>query len=412
MTTTLSPNDIVQFYMIFPENSPFNREELPITFTLPSGKAFPSDLSGIMNKTKRFFSFDQSEVKGVSNPECQGTDCICQNCPSSTVLCTGIECKDYSNTLSTTGITCNKSTCTTVNEIKYSMYPLYPVDMTLSQYSPKFKFIKSISSSLLSLSELQKNVDLVKKLFVDETTIPPLENLQLPNFVMFSVVYPIDVFNTQAKYTELFDIISYTNIFTTLLKEERFFQHNIASLQKVVKKNNLQRDTLSNMKQGKQEFKKEDKKEGGVVSTDKPKPIQKVIPLKKPEISTPKPLFLQQNIPSIRPLSQQIFPSNPPTSTKPIMEKYEGEIALNNLVVPITKRDDTSLSADTLLTPEPDEIFIERPTPKINLLRIFLIICFTIVIVGFITYKLMTLYRYLSGSEKSSIQRTKRSYKR
>lgn len=297
MTTTPSPEDYARFYMMFPDNAPMNRENQLISFTLPTGKTFPHDLIGIMNKTKRFLSFDQSEVKGMTTPQCNGKNCVCKNCPQPELICNGVDCKAKGSSYSTYGITCNNSLCIISNHITYSMYPLYPVDMCLPQYKPKFKFIDYISSKQITTKDLQENYSIVQTLFKDGETIPPLDTLVLPNLVLFSITYPIHSFNTQDKFAELYEIITYTNNFITLLKKEKLVQHNIATLQKVIKKNKLQ---MIDFKIGTKEF------------------------IKKSIIK------------------------------KQLKEPYTEQIELKNLHVPITEKDDTLMIPNILLVPEHD----------------------------------------------------------
>lgn len=350
MSTTPSPKEYASFFMMFPENAPMNRETEPLSFTLPEGKTFPTDLVGIINKTKRFLTFDQSEVKGSTTPQCDGTNCQCQDCPSSELVCVGIECVGQRASDPTTNITCNGSGCTASNDITYSMYPLYPVDMCLSQYNPKFKFMRYISSEKVDTKNKESTI---KKLFKEGETIPPLDLLQLPNLVLFRVSYPISVFTTQDKFAELYEIITYTNNFIILFNEEKLIQHNIATLQKVIKKNQLQKINVQNIKQG--------------AKINSEKVVSKDI--------------IQSSLNEHK--KQTIFTRPPP----PLMEKYtEGEeIEVKTLRVPISIRDDENLLLPySLLMIEPEPIQKEKFP-----VWLIIVIVIIIIVVGFLFYMKM-----------------------
>lgn len=368
MNTTPSPDNYSRFYMIFPENSPMNRENYPITLTLPADKKFPLDLIGIMNKTKRFLSFEQSEVKGTTTPQCSGTSCVCQNCPEPEVICSGIGCKEKDASYSTYGITCNNSLCVVSNDITYSMYPLYPVDMCLPQYDPKFKFMKYISSEKITTKDLQENNSIIQELFKEGETIPPLDLLKLPNLVLFSVTFPIRDFNTQDKFAELYDIITYTNNFITLLKYDGLVQHNIASLQRVIKKNNLQKLELKTIQKGKQ------------LSTKKPISREIMNDVMEGKIPTRRPNIL--------------------------MERYtEGEeIMVKTINVPITSRDDTLMISDILLVPEPDKQTTPTKKQQLSGFQIFLIILVIIIVV----IAIVALFSRRDDGNKSNVQSKKK----
>jgi hypothetical protein len=187
----------------------------------------------------------------------------------------------------------------------------------------------------------------IKKLFKEGETIPPMDLLQLPNLVLFRVSYPISAFTTGDKFAELYEIITYTNNFITLFNEERLIQHNIATLQKVIKKNKLQKMDAQSIKQG--------------VKTNSEKVVSKEI--------------IQSSMNEHK--KQTIFTRASP----PLMEKYtEGEeIEVKTLRVPISIREDTLLIPDSLLTIEPEPIKKERfPVWLIVLIVVIgiLLLCF------------------------------------
>lgn len=348
--STPSPNDYARFFMMFPDNAPMNRESEPILFTLPSDKTFPTDLVGIMNKTKRFLSFEQSEVKGSTTPQCDGTNCQCQNCPVSELVCVGKECIGQRATDPTTNITCNQTGCLASNDITYSMFPLYPVDMCLSQYNPKFKFMKYMSSEKI---DGKAHESTIQKLFKEGETIPPMDILQLPNLVLFQVTYPISVFSTQDKFSELYEIITYTNNFITLFNEEKLIQHNIAMLQKVIAKNKLQKMDVKKLKQG-------------VKISDEKNVSKKII---------------QTSIKD-KEKKQLVFDTSPP-----LIEKYtEGkEIEVKTLRVPMSSRDDNLLLPDGLLVLEDDDLPKKRQQFPIWAIMLITIVVFFGLVVFFMS---------------------------
>jgi len=131
-------------------NQSFRKGDEPVTFTLPTGKTLPTDMSIIMKKAGRFFSINDG-MMGVSFPKCEGDGCECVSCESSGCM----NCLNF--TTSTDNIQCNKDSCERSNDVKYFASPLYPEkDTYLSEYNPKFKFIKIIPSFIVQGSVIDE----------------------------------------------------------------------------------------------------------------------------------------------------------------------------------------------------------------------------------------------------------------
>jgi hypothetical protein len=130
----------------------FQKGSEPVTFTLPAGTKFPTDLSIIMKKTGRFFSLEYG-IEAVSLPTCEGDGCECVSCQTSG--CMNANCINF--TTSIDNIQCNNSSCARSNDVKYYMTPLYPDTSTyLSEYNPKFRFIKFIPPQKIQQSFLDE----------------------------------------------------------------------------------------------------------------------------------------------------------------------------------------------------------------------------------------------------------------
>ena len=171
--TTLHPQNKARFYIILDTSiqTMFTRGDQPITFTLSSGTKFPSDLSVLMKKTGRYFSTTSSLIEGVSEPKCEGDECECVYCPPDG--CRNEDCLE--KTTSSTSFQCNKETCTRTNNMKYYMTPLYPAtDLYLSEYNPKFRFVKYVPSQKIEKRHMD---DIMKKyLNENENPVPQIKN--------------------------------------------------------------------------------------------------------------------------------------------------------------------------------------------------------------------------------------------
>lgn len=398
--TTYSPKK-VRFYIALSPSIPGSLTQAtePVTFTLPAGTKFPSDLADIMKKTGRFFPIGATNIEGVSKPLCEGEGCECSNLScTSPIGCKNTNCAGFSSSIDT--ITCNKNTCTRSNDMTYYMTPFYPSEETyLSQYNPKFKFIKFIPSQIITKQHyrdivykyvygkdttIQETSEPVKKqlfpfppgwalepgmtmppgdfipyvgtLPPDEIpppgwdvlpgmiippggTFPPeflqsmpmtnineqreedpmIQNLpaeiEFPQTVVFAITYPsFTDFDTDDKFLQLYEKVMLYNLGFLMIKQDQYLQHNIAVLQQIIRANKLPKTLLN-----------------------------------------PKKLILNGGGPSstINSTQSQIGMNTP---FPDVVEGYDGEIQLNNLVIPtLTMEDTDNVATDILSTPEPDE---------------------------------------------------------
>lgn len=341
--TTPYPGRKAQFYILVPQDTTeFTAEPTAVTFSLPAGTKFPDDLTQIMRKTQRYFTF-KSIVLGETSPTCEG--CVCTNCTNLVSYCEGEGCKGFVSSVD--NIVCDNSSCTKTNDTKYYLLPLYPTNASLPHYNPKFKFIKVIPSTKIDMDK--KNVEIAKGLGV--STIPP-ELFPLPTMVMFAVSYPsLDIFNTEDKFNELYELCKVSGVILALLKEEKYAKHNNAILEQIVKINKLPTTLL------KQDIEKV-AKSNSAISEDRKVMRQQQL-LSKP------PKQLDQKLVNRLIASIEKQASNPSASSrKPlplfgfVKERYEGDIEIKDLVVPISEQDDTT--PDILLTEEPKN----PPKPK------------------------------------------------
>lgn len=380
MTTTPSPGQKAQFYLLFPQDkTEFNPELTPITFSLPAGTKFPSDLTQIMKKAQRYFT-SESIVLGETLPTCEG--CVCSNCPDLVSYCEGKNCIGF--TSSVDGIVCDNVSCTKTNDTKYYLLPLYPTDSSLPHYNPKFKFIKVIPPTKIESNA--QNLEIVKKLDPKINTFPA-EFTNMPfSLVLFSVSYPsLDIFNTEEKYNEIYELCKLSSVLLDLLKEENYAKHNNLLLQQIIKNNKLPQSLLD------QEFNKA-KKSNELIVEDRRKIREQQLLTKLPdvvdEVLVQRMMEMKKNNmrkPNMQPnmesnMESNMQPPNAPPSVQPNMpppnapsgvvkEGYEGEIEIKNLVVPISKQDDTT----------PDTILVEEKKPwQITsiILIIVLLLCF------------------------------------
>lgn len=322
MTTTMPPGgDKPRFFLMFPTDAAFVPESAYLSFSLPAGKAFPDDLTGLMEKTERFLSYDDSGIEGVEFQKCEGTNCACSNCRQQLIVCEGRACGGFVS--STDGIQCSDANCVPTNNAEYSMYPLYP-DFMLA-YSPKFRFMRYMRGG---------------------TT--PMPSANGGDHVLFRVVFPsMGDFDTNEKFKELQAAVA---AFAPTLRE--YEAHNTATLQRIIKKNNLSRDTMT---QGK----------------------------KAPA--------------SLRPAIKKAATTRPPGTTKPrapatkrptIVERFEDDdLVLVDLVVPETENTDTDDTPVELLTPDSGFHTTSPPEKMLSLTQILMIVAGSIVglmILGFI----------------------------
>jgi hypothetical protein len=139
------------------------------------------------------------------------------------------------------------------------------------------------------------------------------DQIQLPEFVVFSITYPsMRDFDTDDKFTELFQSIMLLSQGFLFFKEDRYIQHNIAVLQQILRINKL-----------------------------------------------PKTLFNPKKL-NLRP---EHMLSPPPSAESDdemvVIERYD-ETDLKDLSVPISSQEDTDPISDDLITPEPDEYVEEK----------------------------------------------------
>lgn len=303
-TTTVPPgNDKPMFFLTFPTTGDFVPEKAYLSFSLPAGKAFPSDLSGLMEKTERFLSYEDSAIEGVEFQKCEGTNCACANCRQQLIVCEGRTCAGFVS--STDGIECNNTNCVPTNNTEYSMYPLYP-DFMLA-YSPKFKFIRYVRGG---------------------GTTTPSTIRPTGDHVFFRVSFPSsDVFDTTEKFRELQAAVE---AFAPTFKQ--YEAHNTATLQRIIKKNKLNMDTMTR---------------GG----QKTKPPSSLQPTTVSKVSTTR-------------TPGTIKPRAPATKRPTIVERYEDDLVLADLVVPDTENTDTDNTPVELLTPEPGFATTAPPTHK------------------------------------------------
>jgi hypothetical protein len=123
-------------------------------------------------------------------------------------------------------------------------------------------------------------------------------------------------FNTSEKFLLLYESIMIYNLGFMLFGEEKYLQHNISILQKILRTNKLPSSLLN-----------------------------------------PKKIFMTRHKQS--PLSSQ---SN--MSQSVIVERYDNDIDLKNLVVPTSSKEDTDTISGFLSTPDPDE-YVEEINKEI-----------------------------------------------
>lgn len=341
--TTPHPGKKAQFYILVPQDTTeFTPESTPITFSLPAGTKFPDDLSQIMKKTQRYFTF-KSIVLGETSPTCES--CECSNCSDLVQTCQGEACKGFVS--STADIQCNTASCTKTNDTKYYLLPLYPTDSSLPHYNPKFKFVKTFPATKVDGDK--KNTEIAKGLYPKISTFPP-EFSSLPAMVLFSVSYPsLDIFNTEEKFNELYELCKLSGVLLSLMKEDQYAKHNNAILQQIVKHNKLSTSLL------KQDIEKVAEGNRSIAPdremlrqrqllTKPPKELDSTL-VKRLTATVEREIKTQgrsSKKPSIKPLPFPGFQSK---------ENYEGEIELKELVIPVSEQDDTT--PDILLTEEP-----------------------------------------------------------
>lgn len=236
MNTTLTPLQKVRLFICFPVGAIMNRQNEPITFSLSAGQKFPSSLVEIMNATRRYIDFQMSDIEGVSNPRCEGDGCECKNCDSQTTSCRGTECKNFTSSID--GIECNPSSCTRTNNVNYKMFPMLPPsDIFLGEYTPRFRFIRYIPSSSFSRTQVE---EFLRANLPPEETMPPVEDITIPDLCVFSVTYPsIKEFNTEEKFQQLKNTVSGAFVLLRFLKEDSIIKHNQATLKEVLRVNGL-----------------------------------------------------------------------------------------------------------------------------------------------------------------------------
>jgi hypothetical protein len=348
--TTKPPADKLKFFLFFPTTSNFTMDETAyLSFTMPAGQSFPQDLSKIMNKTERFLSFEESDIRGVETQSCEGANCVCTGCRENNVVCVGEDCKGVKAT--TDGMSCSESTCTLTSNMYYTMFPMYP-DI-LSIYKPTFKFIRYISASS------------------GGTTPPPL----MTEGVIFSVSLPSDAFKTSDAFKMLQDVV-----LAYAPPNQGYVKHNTAVLQKLLKsESKMDRKML---------------KTASAETTTKGKTFP-------PQVSRPKTTMPPGTTKSAR-------PPQTPKPKKSIIERYEEEdVVMNDVVVPETEQDDPD-PIPALLEPEPDSTFLKTEAPyPMDLVFKFLIIPFSILLAIFIIYMI---YAYMTKPKQKT--QTKRGGKR
>ena len=257
--TTEIPDQKARFYMAFnvgPDTQKF--KDGHISFRVPAGEKFPTDIIGLMKKTSRLLSFEESDILGIANPKCEGSDCSCNNCASSELLdcetfacpvgenlkivCRNKDCINY--VASTEGIECNNPSCSVRNDVTYYMSPIYPPQYTfLPEFNPQFKFIDYIESVSVTKQMILDNKSSFEEMLPPGETLPPLdenfEPFNLSGLVIFSVVYPsVKDFHTPEIFRKLQETLQGSPFFK-IIKQEKYLDHNIATLQEIIRINQL-----------------------------------------------------------------------------------------------------------------------------------------------------------------------------
>lgn len=356
MTTTLPPGgEKPRFFLMFPTTWDFLPEKAYLSFSLPAGKSFPSDLTKLMEKVERYISFEDSGIEGVEFQKCEGTNCACANCRQQLIVCEGRACSGFVS--STDGIQCSSTNCIPTNNAEYSMYPLYP-DFMLA-YSPKFRFMHYVRGGT--------------------TTPMPSAGTAGGDHVLFSVVFPSsDVFDTNEKFRELkvaVDALAPTS--------NQYEMHNTATLQRVIKKNKLSRDLMSGQKT---------------------KPQSSIKPIIK---TTKPPGTIRTRAPATRMIGSNILT---PSMRPIIMERYEDELVLADLVVPETENTDTDNTPVELLTPEQNFTTTAPPSDNgLTMTQIWMIVGGCVValfVLGFVIM-MLSARRNVSASQTTTSKKKK-----
>lgn len=327
------PPDRIKFYVCLPTAFLETRENSYISFDLPAGTPFPSNLLPLMRKTNRALAWEGSFITGVAKPACEGADCACTNCPTPTMICQGEGCKGYQS--STDNLTCNQSTCNLTNNVTYSMKPLYPPgSLLLSEYDPKIRFIKYIPS-----------------MDSGSTTMPPSTLPPSVDFAIFSITYPsFRIFNTPERIAKLYETVMQTQIMFQAVREMEYANHNLGVLQKIAKRNNVSTTKVATaIKSERATMEKSANKEksGDIKKGSMPPSATKVNfnQLGK-EMMTMKP---GQDV------KKMAMTMKPTASKKGSKERYEDDVATNNLVVSTTSEDNPDAEVKDLEVPGPDE---------------------------------------------------------
>lgn len=350
--TTPEPEKKAQFYFLFNEFfTTFTPDETPMTFSLPAGTKFPNDLTKIMEKTKRYFTF-QSIKLGETLPTCK--DCVCSNCTDLITECKEEECKGFVSSVD--DILCDNPSCVKTNDTKYYIVPMWPTESSLPHYNPKFKFIKVINSTT-KIEKNKQNIDIVKQSINTENETSAEELLTniikvQYSMALFSVSYPsLETFNTKEKFNELYELCKQSNILLALLKEDRYLKHNNAMLQQIIKINQLPTSLL------KQDFEKVIQENNPLKQQHKAERINQLKSSKMPKMDEKLQSRLmaskeRQQLKGNKQMSTLIGSYYPTSSITPtLIENYESDdIQLKDLNVPISTQEDTT--PDILLTEE------------------------------------------------------------
>lgn len=205
-TTTFVPMNKVKFYL--PVSCSLlepRADNLYLSFKLPVNVAFPSNLEPIISQVKRVVSFEKSNITGTSS--------------DSTIVCQGQSCIGM---------------VSDTEKITYTMKPLYPPTSSfLSEYKPKFGFVKYISTTMSTTNPPLK----YRSTSQPSQTISPFLNTDV---AIFSITYEdVYTFNTTEIFTRLYNsIVQNQNIFF-MIDDKKYAEHNMAMLQKVQKKNKI-----------------------------------------------------------------------------------------------------------------------------------------------------------------------------
>lgn len=196
MSTSFPPQVLAHIYLALPCSLLETRENAkPVTLTISGGSSFPANLGSIIKQIERVISYEKSDIVGKKSDD--------------TTVCQGVQCMGY----------------TADESITYSMKPLYPPQNTfLSEYKPKIGLVKFLTT-LMTLPPQDRM-----------STATPLSQNE---FAIFRITYNVLLINTSDATTKFKDSILKNGHYLRMLNETKFFEHNMAVVQKIQKMNNV-----------------------------------------------------------------------------------------------------------------------------------------------------------------------------